>query len=121
MKNFLGPIEVDSERVYCTKIWLDHLKSTIDGGLLVDETANHFYMFLERKGSPREGTSHPPREPSYAISSRIEIGLPGWTWADLNPEHRCVGRLILKPFQLESGRCAARLLRNRAYREIDSG
>lgn len=53
LQRFVGNVPVQAERLFCVRDFKVHYESmdlTLEGGLLEDTTANHFYMFLLRKG-----------------------------------------------------------------------
>jgi hypothetical protein len=54
VRHFTGPIEVRADRLFCVrdwKGWVTNLNVNVSGGLLTDATANHFFMFLRRRGA----------------------------------------------------------------------
>lgn len=55
IKNWVGASSrIKVEKLDATRDWRAHLPSTgvkLEGGLLKDDTGNHFFMFLQRRGT----------------------------------------------------------------------
>lgn len=54
IKDWVGPsTRVRVEKLDCTRAWREHIPALgikLEGGLLRDDTGNHFFMSLQRRG-----------------------------------------------------------------------